>query len=86
MRTDIPGTLEVPMRRDLAASPTIDNAYALLASSPHFRYGHHGLTIREDADGSLEIDGRVMSYFLKQAVQEAIRPLGVTIVNRVNVA
>ncbi|WP_417730719.1 hypothetical protein [Rosistilla oblonga] len=84
MQNGTPGTLEQPVSGAMR-SQTIEDAYMLLSDNPHLRGGNHSITIHQALDGSLVIDGRVISYHLKQIVQETVRPLGATIVNRVDV-
>ncbi len=66
-------------------SDEVRQAYALLHHNSHFRSGSHGITIHH-VDQKLELHGSVTSFYLKQVLQETLRPLGVQIVNRVVVA
>lgn len=84
MQSVTQGTLEQPASR-ATRSQTIEEAYSLLSANPHLRGGSHSITIHQALDGSLVIDGSVISYHLKQIVQETVRPLGATIINRVDV-
>ena len=66
----------------LKQSVAVRRSHALLHHSSHFRNSHRRITITE-VDGALILRGSLPSYYLKQVLQEMLRPMGLRILNRV---
>lgn len=59
-------------------------AIAMLAEQPHLRSRAAQIKV-ELQNGVLVLNGNLPSYFLKQLAQETLRPLGLSLSNRIRV-
>ena len=63
-------------------SLAVRRGYTLLRHSSIFRNSYYRITITE-VDGALILRGYLQSYYLKQVLQETLRPMGLGILNRI---
>ena len=63
---------------------SVIQAVAMLAEQPQLRSKAAQIKV-ELQDGVLVLNGNLPSYFLKQLAQETLRPLGLSLSNRIRV-
>ena len=73
-----------PNRGSSRLQGIVAHAEALLESHPHFHHHCDDIHVQE-CDGRLLITGRLPSFYLKQLAQEALRGIGVPLVNNIEV-